>query len=245
MILTILGCGTIVAKKPCARCSGYLIDNRLLIDCGPGIWHALCNNKTGIQRIEAVLLSHFHVDHTSDLDAIIMTQYLLKRHTKGSLVIAGPPGLLQWYNQLTKLAGQWINEFDSNLIEISEEEEILSYNIQARFTKHTENSVCYRITNKSNKTIFFSGDSDFNENLIMMATDSDIAIIEASNTEETKVEGHLTPQLAAEIASRARVKKLVLTHMYPEVKDHDAIRSVSKIYEGEVKVAREGMIFHI
>lgn len=245
MILTILGCGTIIAQKPCARCSGYLIDNRLLIDCGPGIWHALCNNETGIQSIEAVLLSHFHVDHTSDLAAIMMTQYLSKKHTKGSLVIAGPLGLIQWYNQLTKLAGQWLNDFDTKLIEIDKEEEILSYTIQARSTEHTDNSLCYRITNKYNKVIFFSGDSDYNENLIMLATESDIAIIEASNTDETKIEGHLTPQLAAEIASRAQVKKLLLTHMYPEVKVHDAIRVVSKIYDGEVKIAREGMIFHI
>lgn len=245
MILKILGCGTIMAQKPCARCSGYLVDNRLLIDCGPGIWHALCNFDKGIQNIEMVLISHFHVDHISDLDALMMTQYLSQQHSFEPLIIAGPNGLLDWFEDLKRLTGQWIHDFNFELIEIDQEVNLLNYSIKALKTGHTKNSLCYRITDSFNKSLFYSGDSDFEHNLITLANQAHLAIIESSNTEDSKVKGHLTPQLAGEIASKANVKKLVLTHMYPEVKEGNAPFLASKWYTGEIIVAQEGMQFNI
>jgi ribonuclease BN (tRNA processing enzyme) len=245
MILKILGCGTIIAQKPCDRCSGYLIDNRLLIDCGPGIWHALCNLDTSIQNIEMVLISHFHVDHTSDLDAIMMTQYLSPQYSNEPLTIAGPSGLIDWFENLKRLAGHWIHDFNLKLIEIDREVRLIDYHIQAQKTGHTDNSLCYRITDKLNKSLFFSGDSDFEQNLIILAHQADLAIIEASNTEAGKVKGHLTPQLAGQIAVKAKVKKLVLTHMYPEVKAVNPLLLASKWYHGEIVIAQEGMLLNI
>ena len=66
MDLDILGCGTIIPGEHRSPCSGYLIDNQLLIDCGPGIWHALCKNNLNISCLDYILLSHFHIDHCSD-----------------------------------------------------------------------------------------------------------------------------------------------------------------------------------
>ena len=245
MHLKILGCGTIIAQKPCARCSGYLIDDRLLIDCGPGIWHALCNIEDGIQKIKMILISHFHVDHTSDLDAIMMTQYLAKQNLNEPLIIAGPNGIMDWFEDLKRVVGHWIHDFNLKLIEIDQEIQVLEYHIRARKTGHTDNSLCYRITDRLNKSVFYSGDSDFEQNLIFLANQANLAIIESSNTENSKIKGHLTPQLAGEIASKASVKKLLLTHMYPEVKAVNALLLASKWYNGEIVIAQEGLQFSI
>jgi ribonuclease BN (tRNA processing enzyme) len=82
MKLTILGCGSIIQKKSCFNCSGYLIDNQILLDCGPGIWHALCKNKIEIAELDFIIISHFHVDHVSDLAPILMTRWLKIKNTK-------------------------------------------------------------------------------------------------------------------------------------------------------------------
>jgi len=245
MDLTILGCGTIIPQKPCNPCSGYLIDKQLLIDCGPGIWHALCKNNINIIEIKHILLSHFHVDHCSDLSAIMLTRYLSPEDIKIPLIIAGPKGLRNWFNQLSGIMGKWVHELAYDLVEISDDAIISGYKIQSAATEHTETSVCYRITNSDGVSLFYSGDSDFNNNLISLAKRSNVALIEASNTQDTKVIGHLTPELAAEIAQTAQVKCLVLTHMYPEVDAMNALTAASKIYGGEIKIAQPGMHIHV
>ena len=65
--------------------------------------------------------------------------------------------------------------------------------------------------------------------------------MEASNNESTKIEGHLTPGLAAKLAAQSRVKKLLLTHMYPEVKQAEPEAEASRYFKGERMIAKEGM----
>jgi ribonuclease BN (tRNA processing enzyme) len=68
MQLTVLGC---VAGMPRdgQPSSGYLVDTaaaRILLDCGPGIATAL-SAVAGAGSLDAVIISHLHVDHCHDL----------------------------------------------------------------------------------------------------------------------------------------------------------------------------------
>jgi ribonuclease BN (tRNA processing enzyme) len=241
MDLKILGCGTIIPREQCSPCSGYLIDNELLIDCGPGIWHALCRNNLNISGLDYILLSHFHIDHCSDLAPILLTRYLSASNIKRPLIIGGPKGLNEWFARLVKICGKWVYELAIDLVEIDEETHMAECKIEALPTRHTETSLCYRITSKKNARLFYSGDSDYNKNIILLANKCDVAIVEASNLTRNKVEGHLTPELAAEIAQKAAIKCLVLTHMYPEVEALAAKQTAAKIFEGTIKIAKPGI----
>src|SRR6266540_7396799 len=48
--------------------SGYLVEDRgrLLLDCGPGVLSRL-REQDGWPRIDAIVISHFHLDHWGDL----------------------------------------------------------------------------------------------------------------------------------------------------------------------------------
>ena len=57
---------------------------------------------------------------------------------------------------------------------------------------------------------------------------ADFLICESALPDELKAKGHLTPSLAGEIATRANVRKLVLTHFYPECDHVDMRETMSK-----------------
>lgn len=244
MQLIILGSGTI--KTPQIKnCSGYLVNEEMLLDCGPGIWRELGKLNISNHKIKYILLTHFHADHISDLTPVLMERYLLANSINKNLKIIGPPGLIEWMNKFGQVYGEWIQKLPLELIEIKNEINTGQYQIKSLPTVHTKNSLCYRIEDKNKKSLFYSGDSDSSENIIKMAKCCHLGIFEASNTEQTKIDGHLTPEIAAELAQKAGVQKLVLTHFYPEVYEHNIKDIISPIFKGEIIEANDGLIINI
>ena len=67
MKVTVIGCSPAWAN-PGGVQSGYLVDNRLLIDCGPGVLAQL-RLREPWPSIDAIVLTHLHLDHTADITA--------------------------------------------------------------------------------------------------------------------------------------------------------------------------------
>jgi len=236
----ILGSGTILQKDYRKNCSGYLIDRCLLVDCGPGIWQAV--GRAGLKPAELnfILLTHLHVDHVSDLLPLLLARFLSPNDQRKELRIFGPVGLRKWFRSLGEVSGAWLRELHVRLTEMTGPISLNGYTVAAAGTGHTDNSLCYRITAPDHRVLFYSGDSDYNQVLIEQAFHADVCILEASNTAETKIEGHLTPALAGKVAREADVRHLVLTHMYPEVEAIDAVREAGGFFKGTISLARDG-----
>jgi len=86
------------------------------------------------------------------------------------------------------------------------------------------------------KKIVFILDTKFTQNAISLAKNADLLIIEATFSEELQEKAieakHLTTKDAAEIAKKAEVKKLILTHFskrYKEVKELE--KEAKKIFK--------------
>jgi ribonuclease BN (tRNA processing enzyme) len=241
MILRVLGSGTVKTAR-LKNCSGYLINDEFLLDCGPGIWRALGTNNIMNSQIKYIALSHFHPDHVSDLAPFLLERYL---NIAEKLTLLGPIGLKKWFNDFSKLFGEWIQTMVIEIIEMDSDTEIDKYKIQTLLTEHTENSICYRIEDSEKKVLFYSGDSGENENIKKLSQNADLGVFEASNTIATKIESHLTPEIAVDIASKSNVKKLMLTHFYPEVYDSVSLKKAKKIFNGEMIIAEDNMIVEI
>ena len=241
MLVRILGSGTIAGKTN-RNCSGYLVDDRILLDCGPGTWRALDSRGTELQRINNVLISHFHVDHISDLIVLLWARNVLEIGKEQVFSIFGPSGIRTWYEKLTTAHNDWIGEVQVEIHELSEGTvKVEDYTIEASSTYHTFNSICFRITDSSNRSLFYSGDTGWNENLIKLANSCDLAIIEASVSSENRATDHLSSRLAAAIARKAEVKRLILTHFYPEAFNQDPLAEARKEYGGEITIAQDGL----
>ena len=69
MKLTVVGCSP-AWPNPGGAQSGYLLEGpgRLLMDCGPGVLARLrSNGKNGWPQVDAIVITHFHLDHWGDL----------------------------------------------------------------------------------------------------------------------------------------------------------------------------------
>ena len=215
--ITILGSGTILSG-PERKSSSFLLtyDNDIaLIDMGPGILYQLKILNIDLLRPDTIFLTHFHLDHCSDVFPFLMSRYLLESKSNNKLKIYGPPGLTVWYKTNASLQGKWLSECQPEIIELIEGEvEWAGYNVKFYPTRHTVQSIAYRFDGE--KSVFFSGDTGFNKELIAFAENVDLGVLECSHPDEHPVVGHLTPKETGRFAQLANFEYLAVNHIYPE-----------------------------
>ena len=106
---------------------------------------------------------------------------------------------------------------------------------------HLPESVGYRIEWENGKSIVISGDTDYCANIVSLALETDLLVLESSFPDEKKVDGHLTPSLAGRIARESRCKRLLLTHLYPICEQYDILNQCRQAYQGEIILGEDLM----
>lgn len=249
-VVTIVGSGTCVPSLKRSSCSVLMTiaGTKLLFDSGPGTMHRLLEAETKIFDISYIFYSHFHPDHTGELAPFIFaTKYSDENQRQTPLVIVGGTGITSLYEKLKSVYGQWIElkpgllnivELDNNSYDTRRFDD---FTVESVPVEHNEESIAYKITSPGGISVVYSGDTDFSENLIKLAKDVDLLICESALPDELKTKGHLTPSLAGEIATRANVRKLILTHLYPECDMVDIEKECRKTYSGPLALAEDLM----
>ena len=252
--VTILGSGTCVPSLKRSSCSVLMRtgDNILLFDSGVGTMKRLLEAGVEIFDVSFIFYSHFHPDHTSELVPFLFSnKYPDGSRRKKPLTLVAGNGLLTFYENLKLVYGHWI-ELDSdflNMIELDNTHHDMrrfdDFKVETLPVEHNPESIAYRITGPGGASVVYSGDTDFSDNLVMLSKDADLLICESALPDELKVKGHLTPSLAGEIAKRANVRKLVLTHFYPECDLVDVKKECRKTYSGPLVLAEDLMTINI
>ncbi|MBM6617183.1 MBL fold metallo-hydrolase [Bacillus suaedaesalsae] len=223
--------------------SGYLLEEdnfRLLIDCGSGVISQL-QNYIQPEELDAVILSHYHNDHVSDIGAL---QYA--RLIKGYIGISMPTlpiyghkedqeGFKKLtYNQITKGI-----TYNPNI-----KLEIGPFSITFLKTKHPVTCYAMRIE-ISTTTIVYTADSSFKEDFIPFCKNADLLICECNlyaGMDGTKA-GHMTSEDAGRLAQEANITNLLLTHL-PHFGEHgDLVEQAKTIFKGNVSLASSGLSF--
>jgi len=243
---TVLGSGTCV---PSIRRSSPAILIRgegkfLLLDIGSGTLRRLAETGTSINDIDLIFLSHFHPDHCADLVPFLFaTKYAFSQARSKEFHLMGGPGLHNLFHGLKKVFGQWIvpEDYPFHLHEAKGTVPFGNFNLRTLPLTHSESSMGLRIESSEGKTIVYSGDTDYCENIIELAKEADLLILECSLPDGMKVEGHLTPSLAGRIARESRGKRLLLTHFYPPCDEQDVTREVAKEFTGGIILAEDLM----
>lgn len=246
----ILGSGTCVPSLSRSSCSVMMQvgASTMLFDSGPGTMRRLLEAGTTIFDLSHIFYSHFHPDHTGELVPLIFaTKYPDGDRRKEPLTIAGGRGLLDFYEGLKNVYGQWIElppgllemiEFDNQNGDTITFEDFSVYTVPV---KHNAESIAFRITSPDGYSVVYTGDTDYTESIIDLAKDTDLLICECAMPDKLKVSGHLTPSLAGELATKANVGNLVLTHFYPECESADIAAECRKTFEGHLVLAEDLM----
>jgi ribonuclease BN (tRNA processing enzyme) len=57
--------------------SSYLVDEKILFDCGGGTVRRLIETGANISKINTLIISHFHGDHVTDLPLFLFKRWAL------------------------------------------------------------------------------------------------------------------------------------------------------------------------
>ena len=248
--VTVLGSGTCVPSLRRSSCA-VLIKTKnsvLLLDSGAGTMRRLLETHTEIFDISFIFYSHLHPDHTGELVPFLFAnKYPDGQRRQIPLTIIAGKGFSHFYNGLKTVYGQWI-ELAAGLFSIVELNNTArdtrrydDFTVESIPVEHNEESIAYRINVSDGASVVYSGDTGYSDNLVTLARNAEILICESAFPDDLKVSGHLTPSLAGEIASRANVRKLVLTHFYPECDRIDIEKECRKTYAGPLVLAEDLM----
>jgi ribonuclease BN (tRNA processing enzyme) len=228
MHVTFVGCGDAFGSGGRLNTCFHVRAARtvFLIDCGASSLIGM--NRLGIDRnaIDTILVTHFHADHFGGIPFFMLDAQFNTRRVR-PLTIAGPPGLRDWYVRAmdTAFAGssKTQQKFELNFVELESAErrslgDIAVRPARVRHAPAEGPFFAYRIE-VDGKTLAFSGDTEWVENLVEIGREADLMISECYSFEK-KVPFHLDYATLKTKLPRINPKRLILTHLNAEALAH-------------------------
>lgn len=243
----------------------FIDDLPILIDCGEGTTAQLMKAEIPPQNIKHLFFTHLHSDHFFGYGQFLLGGWGLGRR---ELTIIGPKGIKEFHETLvrmfyddisyrTSLGRPGNGVLDVKIIEIDQpgrvEVDIPAQVIAAEMV-HNVPTFGYRFQTDE-QAVVFSGDTAPTPAIIELARNADILVQDAGlaqtavyrNTKSVELQNiwdnlqkeHCTPAQAGEIAQKACVKTLVLTHFLPNIDEEETYQEAACTFNGEIIVGRD------
>jgi ribonuclease BN (tRNA processing enzyme) len=253
--IVVLGSGTSV-PCPGRRPPAFAVlagAQRLLIDCGAGASTTLAEQGIGLEQLDAVLLTHLHPDHTAELVPLLFAlRNPLGPPRRQTLPVIGPPGTRAHLEALRSVYGDWIipERCAVDVTELAlapagvEAWRRGEVTVSAFQVAHGPRALAYRIA-LGERSVCFSGDSGPCEGLEAAAAGVGLLVCECGASEEEaarqpRAVQHLAASEVGQLAARAAVRRVVLTHLYPHIIEAAPIAAAREHYAGPVELAADG-----
>jgi ribonuclease BN (tRNA processing enzyme) len=248
MKLTVVGCaGSYPGPDSPASC--YLVEHegaRVLLDLGNGSLGAL-QRYTDIYDVDAVFISHLHVDHCIDLCSYYVARKYRPDGPPARIPVHGPKETADRMAAAYGLAPRPGMHGEFNFIPLSADTvEVGPLTISTARMAHPVKTYGLRVA-AGGRSLVYSADTGPTERLVELSRDADLALFEASFVEGADNPGglHLTGAQAADHATRAGVGRLVLTHLVAWNDTAQVHAEADAAYDGELLVARSGLTVEV
>ncbi|WP_321393575.1 MBL fold metallo-hydrolase [uncultured Desulfuromusa sp.] len=219
-----------------------LLSTQMLLDCG-------CSSLIGLQRwgvhaaeIDTVVISHLHGDHFGGIPYLLLEGKYASQRSK-ALTLVGPPGLQQRVEAVSEAFYPGIISKNNNfpvVFQLLDPQKPLVVNdarIECFRVRHGKSKHAYGLRIEvDGKVISYSGDTEWTENLIPLSQGSDLFIVECCAYDQP-IPSHLDYRTLQKHRSKLECRKLVLTHMGPEM--------LSRLDDLELDTLNDGDVFEI
>jgi ribonuclease BN (tRNA processing enzyme) len=271
--------------------SAVIVDGRpYLVDCGYGALKAAVQAGLTLGSISNVFITHLHDDHTADIAAFLALKWTGTQNP-GEATIHGPYGTTAMVDAAIAFsrANVEIRKIDEGrtvdpktifhgrdltapkITEVFKDDRVVVQAVEnAHFPDRAKAKMDYRSFayrfNTATRSIVFSGDTAYSENLIELAREADVFVCEvlgaaagvnapgrgaapnANNNTESIArhvrETHSTPEEVGKMAAAAKVKTVVLSHQVGGGRggNNDPLTAdLKKVFSGEVIVGTDQM----
>jgi ribonuclease BN (tRNA processing enzyme) len=207
--------------------SGYLIesrDGRVLLDCGPGVLSRLRQLNGGWPEVDAVVVTHWHLDHWGDLVPWVWGAMVGPARLARKVALWLPPA---GEERLRQLGGQlgWEGMWESAFTLAEYADRVPFHATEGldvtpvRLLHYTLETYGLRVTD-GERSISYSGDTGPSHHLVDLARDTDLFVCEAT-LERGELDGmprgHLAADEAVAAFAASGARRLLLTHRPEEL----------------------------
>jgi ribonuclease BN (tRNA processing enzyme) len=228
--VTVLGCcGSY--PGPAGACSGYLVrggGTTVWMDAGSGSMANLQRHVT-LHDVDAVILSHEHPDHWSDIEGFrVACAYVINRN---GVPVYTPAGL-------RRLTYDFKTALDWNVVADGDRVDIGALAVTFSRTDHGPETLAARIDH-GGRSLGYTSDTGPAWSLEALGAGLDLALCEAtfSRRFEGKTPGHLSGRQAGEMARASGVGRLVVTHLWPTEDPEEVQGEAADAYGAPVLLA--------
>lgn len=241
MILTVLGCA---GSFPSAHspASSYLIehdDHRIVLDLGNGSLSALQRHVDLVwpQALDAVVLSHCHVDHCVDLASLYVQRHYAPARTSQVLDVLGPSDTRDRLAAIYGMHDPRTLDAEFSFATLVDRQVVGPFTVTTCRAAHPVEAYSIRI-DAGGESIVYSGDTGPNDALVDLARGADIALFEASFVGRDNPPAlHLSGADAGRIAREAGVRHLVLTHLVGWNDPAQVLAEAQAEFDGPITIA--------
>jgi ribonuclease BN (tRNA processing enzyme) len=246
--LTIVGSGT-AAPVPGRVCSGCWVEAgeaRLLLDCGAGVVHGMARLGLPWERLDHLLITHFHNDHIGDIPMLLFAlKHGVRPVRETPLTVWAPHGIGERLKAMEAAFGDHVADpgFPVAIREVAPGDvfDAGGLAVRAGSTPHTHHSLAYRLEDPAG-TLGYTGDTGPSDDVAAFLAGVDVLLAECSLPDDEAIPTHLSPSSLAALAARAAPGRLVVTHVYPRLDALDVVERVRAAgWGGETVRAEDGL----
>ncbi len=247
--LKVIGSSSSV-PRPGRACSCYLVrthEAAVLFDLGTGAFSNL-RDAIDYPALDAIVISHMHADHFLD---IVPLRYALKYGPlmrEGRMPLYLPPGGIDVLRKLcTAFPPEGPGDFLDECFSLHEFDpfgtlEVNDLRLQFARTIHYIDSYAIR-AECGTSSLVYSSDTAPCESVVTIARNADLFLCECTIGlgEEESPRGHTSSREAGQMAKRAEVGRLVLTHYGSDYAAGELEDYAEQEFRGPTAVADDGM----
>lgn len=212
---------------------------QILIDCGSSSLIGLERCGINPAEIDTVIISHLHGDHFGGIPYLFLEGKYRSKRTR-PLTLIGPQGL---ENRVETVAHALYPGLSAENLEFSVNYQILKggesswahdLKVVPLPVRHGGGKFAYGLRLElAGKVIAYTGDTEWTEEIISLAQGSDLLITECFSYDQM-VPGHLDYRTLLQKKHSFDCRRLVLTHLGPDMLRHRDSLELECVNDGDV-----------
>ncbi|WP_394613421.1 MBL fold metallo-hydrolase [Lentzea sp. JNUCC 0626] len=246
MLLTVLGCSGSI-PGPGAAASGYLLEAEgftLALEFGNGVLSRFQEERP-LFSMDALVLSHLHPDHCVDVSSLYVARKYHPVPPASALPVYAPAEAPSRFvaayapNAAERSSLDFSDVFDFH--GLGSRVEIGPFTVDSAVVAHPCEAYGFRISH-GGVTLAYTGDSGPCAALDVLAASADVLLSEASWTHapDRQPDLHLSGREAGELAERAGVGRLLITHVPPWTSREDVLEEARSAFGGPSELVVQG-----